>query len=42
VRETDDILRVADSAPVAQLVNLILLDAVKSGASDVHLEPYQD
>ena len=36
----DDLLRVADQAPVTQLVNLILLDAVKLGASDIHIEPY--
>jgi len=39
---TDDILRVSESAPVAQLVNLILLDAVKSRASDIHIEPYHN
>jgi general secretion pathway protein E len=38
---TDDLLRVADQAPVTQLVNLILLEAVKQRASDVHLEPYE-
>lgn len=36
----EDLLRMADNAPVTQLVNLILLDAMKSGASDVHIEPY--
>lgn len=36
----EDLLRTGDQAPVAQLVNLILLDALKSGASDIHLEPY--
>ncbi len=28
-------------APIIRLVNLILLDSVKRGASDVHLEPYE-
>ncbi len=37
----DDLLRMADNAPVTQLINLILLDAMKSGASDIHIEPYQ-
>ncbi len=41
-RESDDLLRSAEQAPVAQLVNLILLEAVKAGASDVHIEPYAD
>ena len=40
-RRSDDLLQDAENAPVTQLVNLILLDAVKSGASDVHVEPFQ-
>ena len=28
-------------APIIRLVNLIFLDAVKRGASDIHLEPYE-
>lgn len=39
--QSDDLLRMADSAPVIQLVNLILLEAVKSGASDIHVEPFE-
>jgi type IV pilus assembly protein PilB len=31
----------ADAAPVVKLVNLILLDAIKKGASDIHVEPYE-
>jgi len=31
----------ADEAPVVRLTNLILHDAVRQGASDVHLEPYE-
>ena len=30
-----------EEAPVVKLVNLILSDAVKKGASDVHIEPYE-
>ncbi len=30
-----------EEAPVVKLVNLVLLDAIKRGASDVHLEPYE-
>ncbi len=37
----DDLLRTADQAPVAQLVNSILLEAVKARASDVHVEPFE-
>ena len=35
----DDLLRVADQAPVTQLVNVVLLEALKARASDVHVEP---
>ncbi len=38
--ESEDLLRMGDQAPVTQLVNLVLLDAMKSGASDIHIEPY--
>ena len=38
---TDDLLQVAEKAPVTQLVNLILLEAVKRGASDIHFEPFE-
>jgi type IV pilus assembly protein PilB len=31
----------ADEAPVVKLVNLILTDAIKRGASDIHVEPYE-
>lgn len=30
-----------DEAPIVKFVNKILLDAVKKGASDIHLEPYE-
>ncbi len=31
----------ADEAPVVKLVNVILTEAVKKGASDIHMEPYE-
>ena len=31
----------AEEAPVVKLVNLILSDAIKRGASDIHVEPYE-
>src|ERR1044071_5413337 len=31
----------AEEAPIIQLVNWILTDSVKRGASDIHLEPYE-
>jgi type IV pilus assembly protein PilB len=36
-----DLERAAEEAPIVKLVNLILTDAVKRGASDVHVEPYE-
>jgi len=33
--------RAADEAPIVKLVNLVLTDAVKRGASDIHVEPYE-
>ena len=38
----DDLLQVAEKAPVTQLINLILLEAVKKRASDIHFEPFED
>jgi type II secretion system protein E len=44
VREDDigNLEKVANQPPIIRLVNLILLQAVKDRASDLHLEPYQD
>ena len=41
--ELDESSRTAETetAPVVKLVNLILLDAIKRGASDIHIEPYE-
>ncbi len=33
--------KAAEDAPVVKLVNLILTDAIKKGASDIHIEPYE-
>ncbi|MDD3800758.1 MAG: type IV-A pilus assembly ATPase PilB [Desulfuromonas sp.] len=46
VDEHDDVdinaLQMAtEEAPVVKLVNLILTDAIKKGASDIHIEPYE-
>lgn len=38
----DDLLEADSRAPVIRLVNLLLLEAVKLGASDLHLQPYAD
>jgi type IV pilus assembly protein PilB len=31
----------ADEAPVVKLVNMVLVDAIQKGSSDVHFEPYE-
>ncbi|MHA1569648.1 MAG: type IV-A pilus assembly ATPase PilB, partial [Alphaproteobacteria bacterium] len=33
--------KASEDAPVVKLVNLILSDAIKKGASDIHVEPYE-
>jgi general secretion pathway protein E len=38
----DDLLHLANEAPVVRLVNLLLIEALDARASDVHLEAYQD
>jgi len=40
-RKVADLLEVANTAPVTQLINLILLDAFKQRASDIHVEPFE-
>ncbi len=36
-----DLEKSAGDAPVVKLVNLILLDAIRKGASDIHVEPFE-
>jgi type IV pilus assembly protein PilB len=33
--------KAAEGAPVVRLVNAVLLNAIKKGASDIHIEPYE-
>jgi type IV pilus assembly protein PilB len=37
----NELAKSAEEAPIVKLVNLILTDAVKKGASDIHIEPYE-
>ena len=37
----DQLQRSSEDAPIIKLVNLILSDSLKKGASDIHLEPYE-
>ena len=39
--EEKDILTMATEAPIIKLVNQILYQAVKRGASDIHIEPFE-
>ncbi|HEY8210936.1 MAG TPA: type IV-A pilus assembly ATPase PilB [Myxococcaceae bacterium] len=41
VESIEDAAKAADDAPVVKLVNLVLLDAIKKHASDIHVEPYE-
>ena len=40
-QEIADLERAAEEAPIVKLVNMILTEAVKKGASDIHMEPYE-
>uniref|UniRef100_UPI004055BE47 type II secretion system ATPase GspE n=1 Tax=Candidatus Electronema sp. TaxID=2698783 RepID=UPI004055BE47 len=42
IEETADLLDDTSDAPVIKLVNLILSQAARDGASDIHIEPYKD
>ncbi|MBI5723243.1 MAG: Flp pilus assembly complex ATPase component TadA [Planctomycetes bacterium] len=40
--DLDTIKEAADSNPVKRLVNMVLLEAIRHRASDVHFEPFED
>ena len=42
IEETADLLDDTSDAPVIKLVNLMLSQAVRDNASDIHIEPYKD
>ena len=41
IHETADLLDDTSDAPIIKLVNHIMAQAIKAGASDIHIEPYQ-
>src|SRR5512144_3028838 len=47
VKDADDeidlgnLAKSADAAPVVKLTNVLLVDSLKRGASDIHIEPYE-
>ncbi|MBN1630257.1 MAG: type II secretion system ATPase GspE [Thermoleophilia bacterium] len=42
IEESEDLLDMANKAPIIKLVNTIIYQALKNRASDVHLQPYED
>jgi type IV pilus assembly protein PilB len=40
--DMDSVKSAADSNPVRKLINLVLLQAIKDKASDIHFEPFED
>ena len=40
--DSEDILDVANKAPIIKLVNMIFFQALKMRASDIHLQPFED
>ncbi len=39
--DLENLERMSEDAPVVKLVNVILVDALRRGASDIHIEPYE-
>ncbi len=39
--DAGELEKASEDAPVVKLVNLVLTDAIKKGASDIHIEPYE-
>ncbi len=39
--DVSELEKATEDAPVVKLVNAILTDAIKKGASDIHIEPYE-
>ena len=39
--EEEDVGNATDDTPIVRFVNKMLLDAIKTGASDIHFEPYE-
>ncbi|HFE38305.1 MAG TPA: type II secretion system protein GspE [Gammaproteobacteria bacterium] len=40
--EPEDLLEAADDAPIIRLINALLTEAIKEGASDIHIEPFEN
>ncbi len=42
IDETEDVLDIANKAPIIKLMNTIMFEAQKNRASDIHLQPFAD
>jgi general secretion pathway protein E len=40
--EPTDLMESSDDAPIIRLINALLTEAVKEGASDIHIEPFEN
>jgi type IV pilus assembly protein PilB len=40
--DLDDLMEIAEAAPVRKLINMVLLMAIRDHASDIHFEPFED
>ncbi len=40
--DLDELMELADSAPVRKLINMVFLMAIRDRASDIHFEPFED
>ncbi len=41
IQEAEDVLKLAEEEPIVKLANNIIVSAVKTKASDIHLEPFE-
>ena len=41
VSEAEDLLDSSDDAPIIKLLNAIMAEAIRTGASDIHIEPFE-
>ena len=41
IPEVEDLLETADDAPIIRMLNALLTEAIRAGASDIHIEPFE-
>jgi general secretion pathway protein E len=41
-RRIQDLLETEDDAPIIKLINLVFMQALREGASDIHIEPFEN